>query len=1129
MKQRVLSVLLIFGVLFTLLPMIGVSASGYQYGIIEEIYYNDNSGSLDLYIATPGSSDFSYNQERYELPAGIPINGQYWTKETAESLLPAGATVRFSQDFLDGSDGISFIQADATANLTGTYTYNPSTGTFSGLDSSTAELPVLLFEEGWLNPVYLDGNHEYEIEVYDYGILVTAKWAINKEVTIDSVRMDNNPNAKLRAEFTFTARGYAPGGTLHATLCNDSGSELDTLTASFSNYKAEVTFTDLPDENANYTIKAWVTTNGSVVSPVYEYRYTQKRFYSGMGTVVSVYKGRYALELELDIGEEWTDSVSVSAPAIVGGVLYEDLDSLQSAPLLTVGSLIRYVEGNNLMVIADGATTWTNYGRINSAMSAADGAEPVLEVSMTLPDGSTQVYKMDETATINDQSYTTLHEVYLALEEGFGGYAGFEISGERISSLSFNNSYTSYYDQEYEGSYRFFSALPGVAKKLPVYYKISEDDFAEAYLDDYYYVYDINYYEGFAVEITRMAAKEEGQLVIHRVTPTVSPNEEFLLDLTVTCDFDYVEDAHLMVRVEDSEYNSIADGYAQVTGTTGTVVIPDIPNVQENYRIDVWMVDGNFNNNLSPGYKKSYQLTPLPIGTGTIQETSYYGPANRYILTLEGASKDISCTTPVYINGYSYTEPDEMNILLKTGRQIEYMLDKDGRIGAIRYDDEKEYLYGRFQGYGYDWDEDSNYYMEVTFLLPDLTERTCRVNLDSWINGHRWGDWDEIDDIFWDSTGKYCAFATVGSTINALKISEEDTIFSSRMVTYDEASGTFIHPNLPGYDKKLPIYCCMSPDYEYVLPYLDGNHYYTIDLYDYAIQIVGMEAKKGSATITGIKTSVQPNTEFNYNVAVSVNASGVSGTSGWSLRAQLLDADNRAVKTASSAGSLSAVLKNIPNRGEEYSLRVWIEKNGAVISPVYTRAVTVPRGTVCYGTLMEDSHITLNGELQLKLSDPVESVGVVVTTFCTEEDTLPGSNYSSLEELQAVLKEGTMVRYIASGNNKVQVVEVLSVMNAITGTNYNEETKQLSAHIHLQSTDSTPAIGIIYAGVYSKDNILKRVAILADQELAAGGTVLTTIKIPDVDYENGDYVKVLFWEENNSAIAEPAEWDLVKE
>ncbi len=1134
MKFRLISSIMIVCVLLTALPALGVwadSDDGYVFGFVEEATYDEYENAIGLYTVSEGLDDFNMANHYEALPLSATINGTIVTSVDAIlELLTPGASVCYRTADVNFGDywreAIVEIWVDNTPNLTGTYSYSTGTGCFTGLPD-TEGMPTLFFNNGWLEPVYLDDNHNYTIQVYDYGILVTAMQATGGREMIRTVRTECSPNEKFLADLTLTATASKKGGVLHAELHDSYGNHLQTKTASLESTRTSVIFTDLPNVSGSFIVKTWITRDGATASPVYEYFYLQEAFDVFSGTILSITpRGTSSLRMELDIGEEWTDTFTLYPPVLVGGVLCETVADLQASPLLTVGSFIRYAGSGNLWVIDDGATSWANYGRINSVVSGADGAEPVLEITMTLPDGSTKVYLADGSAVINDQACASIHEVYTALESGLGGYAGFEVSGEKITKLSYSTDYLDFYDEEYEG--KSFHSLPESAKRLPVYYKIGEDEFAEAYLDENH-IYDINYYEGFAIEITEMRAKEEGQVVIQRITTEGLPNEDFRQDVVVTCDFEYVGEGQLMVILSDSENDRSWSDYVDVSGTTATVVLSDLPNAEITYELSARLVTADFSfEDLSPHYNKDYQTTTLPIQSGTIFDTSYFETGGWMVLAMESASgvegTHFSCTSPVYINGYSYTTPDEIGALLKNGQKISYMLDSKGKIGAIQYDEKRDYEYGKIQlGYAYGW-EDGEYYIEVTLLMPDLTERKYRMCLESWLNGHKPMDWDDVREVLEDGYGEFSAFVAVGDTITVLKVpDQEDGLGSFLKATYDPTTGTFTHKDLLQYDKSLPIYCCMAPDYEYTKPYLDTNHYYWVDIEEYAIIIKGMEAKDKAATITSIKTSVYPNAEFDYDLGISVNASGTG--SGSTLKAQLIDSNNNVLREVGTKGSLSTTLHRVPNREEEYTLRLWLEENGAVISHFYTRPISVPRGTVCYGTLTEDSQMMSSGELQLKMRDAKDS-GPTVTVFCTTEDTLSGCRYTSLEQMQGVLGKGAMVRYLVNSQNKVTAIEVIKVMNAITGTIYNEETKQLSANLHLQSTDSEPAIGTIYAGVYSKDGILKQVTTIENQELAPGGMVLTTIRIPNVDYEQGDYVKVHYWTPNHASIAHPSEWDL---
>ncbi len=1147
MKHRLLCILLILCLLLPVTPMLGATAStDYFYGVVERAY--DSEGFLSLSIETPGVDHFTMGGEHQRISpnANIYINMEPCTSLTeVESFLsknsPATVSYTLDREEIDGRWGEYITNLWIGTNIlnSGSSRYDTATQTFTNINYDP-NLPILYWDddEGYCRPAYLDDQHTYQLHVYSGAVLIRSMRPIkDDDFPINRVGMKNNPNKDLLADLAF--RIYAEEAlayddpVLHATLCEEDGTPLATQTAAINYDSATVTFTNMPDENANRIIKAWITdSSGDSVTPTYEYNYRQEVFDGGEGILTDVIsEGAYAVIATVDTGDEWgEEELYFASSGIVDGKLYTDLASLKAALKAKIGTRIRFVRSETMTAVA-GTASWNSHGYLLQYDYSKDNTAIIAR--MALPSGEVKEFTITTAADIDGATYETVQSLHLALLDVLYSYTSFNQTDGVITSLvSAPKTCTGTYSDltlNWDGT---LEGLPAAATGLPVYYKQAGESFALPYLDEHH-IYDANYYEGFAIEITQMKANENYSATITRVDTDYRPNKDFLLDLDLFCTLDYFDDCMVVARLEDSNHNYITDGYVNISDGYAELTLTDIPNETADYIVGICVSDGNL---ISPSYDIPIHIDALKTGHARIENPAYNYDTGYFHLEFLDTSDPTSpsgfstdCAVPVYINGFAYTDVGEMTELLPDMKYVDYILDRNGNLGAVQYDDGLEYLYGKLTGYSYHADEFDNYGLFIQVMTPELKTEEYRVTTKTWINGHCYDEDNLTDPIYSDMYNNYVTFAlNEQGSLATLKSSEEESEFFYNL-TYNEETGTFLDGSTLKALPKLPVYYCPAPDYEHLTPTLDSNHTYQADVYDYAIEIKAIKAINMDATVTSLKASVELNQSFTYDATVSCPVSIAGEDKTYTLRVQLLDEKGRLLKDFSAEHANRAVFQNLPSQYAKYTAKVWVLRDGAAVSPVYTTTFGTGRADVRYGTIiasMEESNEWDNSSrLALKLELPNDPNSVYL--YCDENTCINGKAGLSPAEQQEILTDGSMIQF-AYKTDTATVVKTLSTMHALTGTSKvtNQEdssTTDVSVNIYLKRAEDNPVTGTLYVGIYNQLGILKKIASVP-KTLAT--SLSETITVPGVTLTKGDYVKVLYWTADNAAISNAAELDI---
>ena len=1128
MKKRLLSILLCLCLILSGMTVFGAkpfipSYDYYEngetyYGFFDEdsFYEDDGYLSVCLNVSTP---DGGMSGSGAKAGTFTKVNGRtYASLSQLEAAIPANIPVQVKIEEIQISEygytnGATEINFDATPTTYTQKTYSASTGTLAGL---SADLPIfycLVDDYGgevwynWYYP-YLDENHYYDLNVYDYGIVITNMYAQNNnQATLCYIGTQTVPNGKMLSNIRVeTWADYQLTG-YYGELYNEAGTKIQSQSGVLDEWSnGTITFTDLPAEEGTYTINLWGLSGNAVKTPVYSYEFEKEalNFYQGTVTRIednSTDWGQYAyVYAQLD-GESWERGFYCRLPVEVGDTVCTTVSQLTS--VMPVGSYVQIAQGGHESAFRIGTAKpkVDHYGIISQFKQTSDSCA----VQMILPDGTTADYTVPLTVDAGGETCASLAEVYDYLKRNAGATTAFIVDGDEITALYISEGEGSVYtDLTYSTSDEAFDSLPNSAKKLPVYYQYKKDYETEwkyypPYLDGNH-TYDVTVYD-YGIVITRMTASDHPATVA-AYTTRVYINENMKVCLAVDMLAEGSDIRYFSGNLSDYENDVHMYESGDMHGD-GTIIFEDIPNRDATY--DVYFnLQGRYGETTSPYYFIKVEVEEIPVPTLMIQESKMVSEWSSTVImkvknTSTGDVSEVTCANPVYINGERYVSAKEILAHLPVGREIQVATNENGEIATILFETKETIHYGRVKK-----TKENGNNMDMTMVAPDGTEQVYTFTETSWFNRHFISMW-ELEG-FEEYHCPYIAYAVEGDTIISMwteQLFDETTYYNKE---YSASSKKFL--DIPEEAEGLPIY--YNLDGTHHQPILDENHEYDLKIYTYAIVIVDMEAKDKPATIKYLDPTAETNNSFLQDISVAF-APVYDGTDGV-MKAQLLDNKGAVITETSQPLTTEAeqtvTFPNRPNENADYRIKAWIENgNGETISCKYQTKFSTVKDEVIYGVVSEYEMSTDesgNPCVVLKIMIPGLDEPVYVT--CPLGTVVNGVKVMSADDLDKAFRTITLVKVVRRDGSspRVRTVKTVQFLTTpeISGT-------VISSNVYIRSEVSTAISGTAYVSLYSKDHVLKALATQPFTIEPGESQEPVPVQVEGTTYAKGDYLKVV--------------------
>ena len=308
-------------------------------------------------------------------------------------------------------------------------------------------------------------------------------------------------------------------------------------------------------------------------------------------------------------------------------------------------------------------------------------------------------------------------------------------------------------------------------------------------------------------------------------------------------------------------------------------------------------------------------------------------------------------------------------------------------------------------------------YVKALVLTADRTKHIYTLAKRVTVNGTVFTpkETEEFDAIADQIRNQFAEIRLNGEQITEITTDTEPEELT--YVLYDPATGRF-----SGVDKVLPVF----DDCGAYIPALDADHYYTIEVYDYAVNITRKTAKaEDMATVHQIaaESSAQPNFLLALTVEFEARDALESTEVPAVCKAKLYDADGDFLQEAETDVSFPYLYFNdLPNENRGYKVTLWLESaEGKTISPACTILCTTAALPV-YSGFMDAAGTTedISGEhIIVRIRD---AKGEKHTYSCFGLRYIGNERITDLQTAIDSLLKLTRVEFMCDGTDNINMI-----------------------------------------------------------------------------------------------------------
>ena len=307
--------------------------------------------------------------------------------------------------------------------------------------------------------------------------------------------------------------------------------------------------------------------------------------------------------------------------------------------------------------------------------------------------------------------------------------------------------------------------------------------------------------------------------------------------------------------------------------------------------------------------------------------------------------------------------------------------------------------------------------------------------------------------------------------------------------------------------QSLPVYYRYNEDF--VKPYLDENHYYDIDVYDYAICINEMKSKTEKTVIDYIDIGSKIGSDFNQVITVCCE---VNGDQSFTLKGRIYDEKRKLVSSAECefSGYGELTFEKIRNKSENCTIELWLEDDtNKKVSESYIIYKQLMQSKIKYGKVdmkytNEDEKLILSvrdidGTENFYVCDENTSVVNMVTLFSSRSTTVD-------------IPEDSFVK-MAVDDGVVSVIEIEPENLEIHAQDISYGDR-LSGDMYMLNNTQDVETFMSCVAIYSSTDTLKYCDIIT-MELSSGDCLSVMPELSGYNYEQGDYLRMFAWEDGN--------------
>ena len=295
------------------------------------------------------------------------------------------------------------------------------------------------------------------------------------------------------------------------------------------------------------------------------------------------------------------------------------------------------------------------------------------------------------------------------------------------------------------------------------------------------------------------------------------------------------------------------------------------------------------------------------------------------------------------------------------------------------------------------------------------------------INGRRYKNAQDIYDAIEENS-----FAKIGVQNGVITVLNFDSSYENyENVEYKEKKGRF--NTLNSKQSNLPVYYMYNGDF--VPAHTDENHYYDLEVYDYAICITDMKSKTENAVIDYIETSSSIDSNFMKSINIYCESEEQDRNV---LKGELYDEKGRLL--AEKVGEEGEIyFGNLENETKTYEIKLWLEdEEGNEISSEYIKEYKVDKAEIEYAYILRKaiSSNNFNETVQLKTYN---TNGKEIIYNLAEITRVNGRRYKNVQSIYDAIEENTYAK-MAIENGVVTVLNFSGDTEFYENAEYNSET-----------------------------------------------------------------------------------------
>ena len=372
------------------------------------------------------------------------------------------------------------------------------------------------------------------------------------------------------------------------------------------------------------------------------------------------------------------------------------------------------------------------------------------------------------------------------------------------------------------------------------------------------------------------------------------------------------------------------------------------------------------------------------------------------------------------------------------------------------------------------------------------------------INGMLYRNAEDIYNAI--EEGSFAKMAIEDGVVTVLNFNNSTTIYNN--AEYDNETKTFVANGIQL--GNLPIYYKYNETFAPV--YTDENHYYDIEVYEYAICITEMKSKTGAEVIKLIETDSAIGSDFKQVITVYCEA---NGNKRYTLNGKLYDEKTNLISSTKSEcfGFGELTFENIKNNSVNCTIEIWLEdETGKKVSSYYVLQKHLQQNKIKYGNVVikyESENDTEKLILNVRNIDGTDNI------YVCDDNTLI-INKATLFSFRGVsdeIPENSFVK-MAVCDGVVSAIQIEPNELEIYSPGFDYKSELLGEVYVLNNTQETQNFNC-YIAAYSNSNAVKwcdviHVDIFEDEILSL------TPEFNQYQYAQGDYLKIFAWDDEGN-------------